>query len=75
MAATPAVARSLRSVGRPGGTPRHGGASNRPVPAEREAAEEEEGEEGTGVEAVCLSQAWNLFEALMRQAPATQVLA
>lgn len=33
----------------------------------------QEGEEGADVEVVCLSQAWNVFESLMRQVPATQV--
>jgi hypothetical protein len=52
-----------------GGLPRRA----TPTSAGREADEEEEAEGGAEVEAVCLSQAWNLFEALMRQAPATQV--
>lgn len=33
----------------------------------------DEAEAAVEVEAVCLSQAWSVFEALMRQAPATQV--
>ncbi len=37
---------------------------------EGEAAEQGEDAE---VEVVCLSQAWSVFEALMRQVPATQV--
>ncbi|KAL4451600.1 hypothetical protein ABPG75_007262 [Micractinium tetrahymenae] len=43
--------------------------------AEAEAGAEEAGEEAeteTEVEVACLSQAWSMFEALMRQVPATQ---
>jgi hypothetical protein len=35
--------------------------------------EEEEEEQGRDVEVVCLSQAWSVFESLLRQVPARQV--
>ncbi len=35
--------------------------------------EEEEDQQGREVEVVCLSQAWSVFESLLRQLPASQV--